>query len=475
MLVCALVLGCGGAGWGASLGCGAVNAGAPPHTPDEVTGNEAAPPPIAEAPGRPGAATLPVALVSLTASPQGGTTPRTETGDPREPSGASKGAVPAPGDDGFYEAIDGASAPRPGDAPYGRLYAALRDLEKGRRRDHVRLMWLGDSHGAADFWSGALRSALQKRFGYAGPGFVHLGYTAYRHDGVKHGVGGKWKLRPKGPATSVVTGDGVFGLGGILFVPDGASMAQISLTEPKLTGRLRWDVCYRLNGPNDQVTVALTGSEPVVVKATPDLPPGAVRHLELFGDASATLTVTPTGGAPELCGAVIEADAATRPGVVLDTLGINGARFGTPLAWNEASWAAEFARRSPTLVVLEYGTNEAGDFAADPSRYGRQMTELLTRIRRVTSEVDCLALAPTDRHDTQDRTHLVRDAIRDAAKANGCGFWDTYEIMGGKGSISAWGRETPARAAKDGVHLTRRGYLDLGARLADDVLRGYRP
>src|SRR6185436_457947 len=50
-------------------------------------------------------------------------------------------------------------------------------------------------------------------------------------------------------------------------------------------------------------------------------------------------------GAPELCGVVIEAEPKTQPGVGLDTLGINGARLTTPLAWNEASWTSELARR----------------------------------------------------------------------------------------------------------------------------------
>jgi (p)ppGpp synthase/HD superfamily hydrolase len=43
---------------------------------------------------------------------------------------------------------------------------------------------------------------------------------------------------------------------------------------------------------------------------------------------------------------------------VLDQLGFNGARFGTPLAWDEATWSKELARRPPDLVILEYGGNE---------------------------------------------------------------------------------------------------------------------
>lgn len=433
------------------------------------------PPGLEAGAGRPppSAAVAPPTTAPGSAAPQEEAAAPTASAAPSAASPAASADAPAPA--GAPEPA-ASSAPRPGDGPYARFFAALRDLEQGKRRDHVRVAWLGDSHTAADFWSGALRTVLQKRFGYAGPGFVHLGFEAYRHDGVKAAVEGKWRMRPKGPSTMTVTGDGVFGLGGILFIPDGGgARAQLSLTEPAFSGRARWDVCYRLSAPHDQLTVSLTGAEPAVVKATPESPPGAIRHLSLLGDAGATLTVSPSGGAPELCGAVIEGDPAVRPGVVVDTLGINGARLGTPLAWSEPSWAAELARRAPSLAVIAYGTNESGDFNADPSTYGRQLTEVLARIRRVQPEVDCLALAPTDRRDTPDRTPLVRDALREAARANGCGFWDTYEAMGGKGSIDAWANEKPPRAARDGVHLTSRGYREIGFKLADEVLKGYRP
>lgn len=445
----------------AALGCSSADRPAPPGL---EAGVGRPPPGAAAAPPVTAATSASAAPPEATAAPPASAAPSAATS---AASSAAPAEAPAPAE---------ASAPRPGDGPYARFFAALRDLEQGKRRDHVRVAWLGDSHTAADFWSGALRMVLQKRFGHAGPGFVHLGFEAYRHDGVKAVVEGKWRMRPKGPSTMTITGDGVFGLGGILFIPDGGgSRAQLSLTEPAFSGRTRWDVCYRMSTPNDQLTVSLTGAEPVVVKATPESPPGAIRHLSLPGDAGATLTVTPSGGAPELCGAVIEGDPAARRGVVVDTLGINGARLGTPLAWSEPSWAAELARRAPSLAVIAYGTNESGDINADPSTYGRQLTEVLARIRRVQPEVDCLALAPTDRRDTPDRTPLVRDAIREAARANGCGFWDTYEVMGGKGSIDAWGKEKPPRAAKDGVHLTSRGYREIGFKLADEVLKGYRP
>jgi lysophospholipase L1-like esterase len=172
---------------------------------------------------------------------------------------------------------------------------------------------------------------------------------------------------------------------------------------------------------------------------------------------------------------VVETDPKARPGVVLDTLGINGARLTTPLAWDESSWVRELSRRPPSLVVIEYGTNESSDHVIEAARYVENLERVMARVRAASPACDCLVLAPTDRTDTPEKTPRVSGALHEAAKAAGCRFWDTYSIMGGRGAIAAWHRESPPRARGDGVHLTPRGYKDLGDRLATDVLSGYRP
>jgi lysophospholipase L1-like esterase len=357
------------------------------------------------------------------------------------------------------------------------FYAALRSLEAHARHEHVRVAWLGDSHGASDLWSGPLRDALQAQFGDGGPGFVHLGYKSYRHDGVRVEIGGKWATYPRGPATVLHTGDGVFGLGGVLLsgAADGPH-AAITVTDPKVGAALQWDLCYKLLSPQDELQVALSGDKERAIKAKPDEALGALQHLTLKSAGPApSLKAMPLGGQPAFCGVVVETDPATQPGVVLDTLGINGARLATPLAWDEGAWVAEARRRPPALVILEYGTNESGDHTVRPAAYAENLRRVLARVHQASPACDCLVLAPTDRADTEETTPLVRDALREAAKASGCGFWDTYEKMGGKGSIVAWRAESPPRAGPDGVHLHARGYKELGEKLAKDVLAGYHP
>src|SRR5579862_5846735 len=54
-----------------------------------------------------------------------------------------------------------------------------------RRRPAVRILQLGDSHTAADFFSGELRQRLQARFGVGGPGYLAAGTPRF---GVRTGL-----------------------------------------------------------------------------------------------------------------------------------------------------------------------------------------------------------------------------------------------------------------------------------------------
>jgi len=366
-------------------------------------------------------------------------------------------------------------APPPPQGPpeLARFHAALRELEQGTRKTHVRIAWLGDSHGQADFWSGALRDALQKQYGKGGPGFVHIGWKNYRHDGVKISVEKKWKVKPKAPAAPSKSEDGVFGLGGILTSSfAGVGRAYVEVSDQQLEGKLTWDLCYRLHSADEQFQMTLDSGTKKTIGAGKNEPVNQLQHLVLSTASRDRITVSPTRGTPDFCGVVIERDPAEKVGVVLDTLGINGARLSTPLGWDEASFGAELLRRKPALVILEYGTNESGDATVDPAKYTKRVGQLMERIRKFVPDTDCLVLAPTDRTETRERTPKVRDALQKGALEAKCSFWDTYAFMGGDGSIRKWANEDHPRAAKDGIHLTQRGYRELGEALAGHVMKG---
>lgn len=359
----------------------------------------------------------------------------------------------------------------PHEGPLAAFLDALRDLERGRRTDHVRIMWLGDSHAQADFWTGTLREELQRRFGSGGPGFVHLGYKAYRHGGVRLEVEGKWRLRPKPTSSSSRHLDGALGLGGIL-TAGYADTPQVDLflTDAAVQARtLRWDLCLKLQDRASSFGLQL-GDGPMK-RVRPERP-GRIEHLRFETKGATRLRLRTDDTRTELCGVVIETEPSEGPGVVVDNLGINGARYSTALAWDAAHWAAEVRRRPPELFVVEYGGNETGDFRFRPDAYQRSLRQLVRRLRLVQPAASCLVVGLTERNDFVDRIPLVRDRTRDAAVEEGCAFWDSYEQMGGRGSMKAW--QDAGKAYADGIHLNIPGYRQIAGQMLVDLLGTYR-
>jgi lysophospholipase L1-like esterase len=357
------------------------------------------------------------------------------------------------------------------------LFRALRDLKEHARKQPVRVLWLGDSHTYADFWPDALRGPLQARFGNGGPGYLLIGIEPYRHAGVQEKRTGLFHHEPIAPSTAEREADGVFGLGGMRALPAaGDASVEMRLEPDAVSGRASFTVLYRLTRPGASFRVSVSGASPVIVGAQSGEagPSGSpIRRVTLQGGPEATLKLSDAVGQPELFGVIVE---SAEPGVVVDTLGINGARAATALAWDAKSWEAEARARQPSLVVLAYGTNEVPLLVA-PDRYAADFADLIERVRQAAPNADCLLAGPTD-WDLSDgvtnpRVVEIDQIERRVAAEHGCSYFSTFEAMGGEGSHRRWEHASPELGAVDHIHLTPDGYAKLGGEIAKAVLLGY--
>jgi lysophospholipase L1-like esterase len=246
-----------------------------------------------------------------------------------------------------------------------------------------------------------------------------------------------------------------------------ASRAGLELQRGAVSGRANYQVWYRLPDTSAGFQVRVDSGEPHPAAGSPG---PDVLHLEIEGAADGELELVQFSGGPQLMGVVVESQ---QPGVVLDTLGINGARVATPLAWSEAGWAPIVKARAPELVVLAYGTNEVVA-SEDPKRYEGQFEAVLERIRRVAPQFDCLLVGPTDVGQSSGGSHprvaQIDDLERRTAARLGCRYFSVFDAMGGEGGNARWAEERPPLAQGDHVHLTQAGYEKLGERIATLVL-----
>ena len=359
--------------------------------------------------------------------------------------------------------------------PLAGFFQALGELQRCQRQSHVRVLWLGDSHTNADFLSGTVRSALREAFGDGGPGFVRIGTKPYRHDGMKLGREGAWNIDPDPPARRSLQDDGVFGLSGTRAVPqaDASWSAQVVSRDAPTDEPARFELSYNLPLGSSFSLELGPRKLRVDLKTAADVAASGVAHLTLTAPLKSQLRLTPERGAPRLFGVIIERTA--KPGVVLDTLGIDGARLETPLAWNEAAFVDEVARRSPELFVVAFGTNEAFD-ALKVDKYANHLRDLVGRLRSGAPHASCLVLGPTDApvgDGSLPRVAEVSAVLQRAAAPLGCSFVSLQQLMGGEGSFAKGMRAKERLAQHDKLHLTPKGYQELGAALSKLLLDAY--
>jgi lysophospholipase L1-like esterase len=353
----------------------------------------------------------------------------------------------------------------------GHFHQLLAQLGRGERKEHVRVLWLGDSHTAADYWPEAVRQRLAERFPSGGPGFVRLGVSPYRHAKVTEAVKGRWAREPGNPATRTRYGDGVFGFAGMRAIPRGPdAFVRVGLASGAIRGGTHWDLVYRLPTARSRFRVALDGGPPRLVDAG-ELTGPAVQHLELTGSIDGELVLDGTAGAPEFLGVIVE---SSQPGVVVDSVGMDGARAAAVLAWDEPAFVEQVRRRGPVLAMLAFGTNEVVAPEA-PERFGADFRGIVERLRRAVPELECVLLGPTPLEE-HGRTHPRVGAIdrmeARAADELGCSYFSPYQAMGGEGGYTRWSAESPPLTARDGVHLSPAGYARLGGLVVEHLLQG---
>jgi len=344
----------------------------------------------------------------------------------------------------------------------------------------ARILFYGASHVASDIFTGRVRESLQARFGDAGAGFVMPArpWPHYRHALIEHVESTGWhapRVRARHPVA------GRFGLAGVA-LEAGERVATAKLrtrAAGSTTGNAsHCELMYMKQPDGGRVRIVLDG-QPVATFSTAGDDAQPAYFPFVTGDGPHEIEITTFADGPvTIFGLTLERDHA---GVILDTVGIPGARARYHLLWDDALYREHVTHRAPDLVVLAYGTNEAGDKDVPIEDYESELRDVVGRLKTTSPGASCLLIGPSDRPERlSDGTYAARDRVpqiveaqRRTARAMGCGFFDLVAFMGGTLSMVRWAAAVPAYGAPDHVHYTRRGYEALGDTLFGALVAGY--
>ena len=410
---------------------------------------------------------------------------------------------PAPHRDGTALAALEAAAPSANSLSTG--VSTYGELEPDIFASHrVTILQLGDSHTAADFFTGRVRERLQQAFGTGGdayivPGRPHIGVRSalFESDATD---GWTYEALQKSDAHRR------FFLSGFNAIARRAGAA--------LSLRSRGGRSY------DRVEVAFLkepggGKAEVLIDGDADRIDRSRRRGGRAGDAGAAGAGDGhAGGLPRDRGA--RADRRAGDGDGRRCRSRRRRRLlpqsGLPRRHRAVPAAARRPRISPTtcaawrpiIVVLAFGTNEGFNDNLDIASYIAQYEQIVHRLMEVRPGVRVIIVGPPDaarpagvchasgvgqdcssaasaqvaagpgggqcRFPTPPKLGAVRDAQRKLAERLGAIFWDWSSVMPGPCGAQAWAAATPPLMAHDYVHMTLDGYKLSADRFADFLI-----
>jgi len=340
------------------------------------------------------------------------------------------------------------------------------------RKTDVRILQIGDSHTAADFFTGEARRILQARFGNGGPGYVEAGrpHKGVLNSAIKVSASEGWDY------SSLQKSDDpqAFGLSGFnaTAARDGETLTFSSET-PLSSYPVEIDVTV---GPGQgTIEVKVDDNEPVrhslaaarrerTVFWVPTGPKRTLSRLEIRTVGSDPVTVSGVG------------IFGRARGLAFSKVGFPGATVEVIDRMDAEVFTREMRRLRPDIVVLAFGTNEGFNDSLDLEGYAARFGRILGKVRKALPEARIVLIAPprAERakggeknaacgYPTPPNLDRVRALFLGIAKQQGIAVWDWASVMPPKCGVKQWVTATPKLMANDRVHLTKAGY-ELSAR-----------
>lgn len=363
---------------------------------------------------------------------------------------------------------------------YQRLAAVERD-----ERTLARLGVYGTSTNGADRMTSQLRRLLQRRFGDGGKGWVPVaaGWRYQRHQDVDWSYD-HWRTyvvnRANGPLDR-------YGYGGVLAVNRHRGAESHFGTTDSGPGQAVsvFRLFHQAFPEGGRLQIRVDDGPARTLDTRADTPTDRVEEIRV-PDGAHTLHLSAVGeenGQGEedlrLYGVVMERDG---PGVVVDGLALIGAFTRVLRLWDAEHLSTQIQQRDPNLMVFWMGANDAVSetvpFVED--QYREHYRGILRRFQDANPGMSCMVMSILDKGEreggrirTRARVPRMVEVQREIAHAEGCAFFDTYEAMGGEGTMRRWYGSSPRLVTADLGHLTASGSRVMGTLVYRALMKGF--
>jgi lysophospholipase L1-like esterase len=340
----------------------------------------------------------------------------------------------------------------------------------------ITILQLGDSHTAADFFTGELRKRLQALYGNGGAGYMTAGkpHLGVRSSTFKITASSGWTykslFKANDPAEFWLSGYNAIATeaGQTLTLESETAVPfdSIEIETVRQPGGGAIDI--KLDGKvESRYDLKSDTLEPIVIR----LNPGTGTS-----DKVRQIAITTTGAGTVNIASISSYNR--RSGLTYSAVGFPGAQINLVDKFDERVLASELHRLSPHIVVLAFGTNEGFRDELDLDNYAKVYERTVTRIRSILPGAAIVVVAPpagaTKEGGECGRTpptlQRVREIQEEIAKRNKLVYWNWASIMPEECGAHRWATMSPPLMAKDHVHLSIEGYKKSAAEFLNTLI-----
>jgi lysophospholipase L1-like esterase len=377
--------------------------------------------------------------------------------------------------------------------PRATFTIASRDALGAAReqRGSLRILQIGDSHTAADLFTGEVRKELQARYGDGGAGYVDIGqpHPGVRSAVLKTSLSEGWTynaLQKSGDASR-------FYLSGF-DAEASRSGERLVFTAPQVMPYDVIEIEFVASPGSGSVDITLDDLPPIHRSLVSSKRDRIVERLLPDGSGPrqiSKLSITTTENKPVIVSSVSIVN--TTYGVSYSNVGYPGATIDIVNKFDPRLFGHELQRINPQIVVLAFGTNEGFNDNLDLAAYRERYLDVIGMIRKNLPMARIVLIGPADGNrvslrgaarraesadayegscpwPTPPKLRGVREVQRQIAEDQSLPFWDWSGIMARKCGAHAWFTANPRLMAADHVHFTAEGYRTSGRAFAEFLM-----
>lgn len=341
------------------------------------------------------------------------------------------------------------------------FFRKLDQVKKGTRF-RTRILHFGDSQIENDRMTALIRYRMQRHFGGSGSGLVqaiplYWGSLAYKQD--QKGAWLRYTFFGKRDSTIMHNTYGIMGAFASIPTQERGEwpMLHYQFNTSRRSGR-----CNRirifLHSYVEEASVAFEVNDTIadtLRHITDGFSVVEYRHHCTIDDLKVHLDF-PEGG--RIYGISFE----SYDGLQMDNIAMRGGSGLIFTGMDREHQQAMLNHLSPGLIILQFGGNVVPYM--NPGYYERAFKKELQFYQEVCPGIPVIVIGPSDMSvrengvfNTYPGLESIRDALKYAALESGFAFWDLYEAMGGRNSMSSFVHTDPPLARADYIHLTNLG------------------